>query len=388
MKCSKNINDLFNEEELIEILKGLIQRKSQNPLETEEEVAKYVQHLLIENNIKAELSYASPGRPNVIAKIKGAGDGPTILYNGHLDVVPAGCDWNIDPFDGIIKDDRMYGRGTADMKSGVAAMIYAAIILNRMGNRFLGQLILFFNVDEERENLGMLKFLEEEHKADFAIISEPTSLDICIGHKGVARYRVKTYGTNGHVSFVEKPDNALYKMTKLINELEKLSFVVKEKEHPLIGKASLAVTQIKGGTAPNIVPNYCEIEIDRRLLPGEKQEEVLSQIEECLNIIAKSNNFEYELENYLFIPASYIDESHSFIKQVSQSILAVKKHEPEIKAFEACCEAPFLSVEKGIPTIICGPGNLQQAHVTDEYVELNQVKDASKIFIDLILRML
>ena len=377
----------FQKEELFGILQGLIQKPSENPNGTEEEAAKYVLGVLQNHGIGAELSWVAPGRPNVIARLKGEKAGSTLLYNGHLDVVPAGPNWSVDPFRGIIKDGKLFGRGASDMKSGVSAMLYAAIVLKRMGCPFAGELILYFNVDEEGPNSGMKKFLTEDITADFAVIGEPTQLNLCIGHRGVARYRVRTRGTPGHTAYVTEPDNAITKMTKFITALEELGAKIKRKKDSVLGPASLIVSQISGGTAPNVVPGWCEIEIDRRTLPGETREGVLQEIRACLDETARLHGIGYELEEYLFLPASLIDKDHAFVKRLMKSIRNVRKTESRIEAFGATCEAPFFSIEKQIPTLIFGPGSLEQAHVADEYVLLDEVVEASLVFIDLVLSL-
>lgn len=385
---SEKVSDYFDSNELIQIFKGLIAQKSENPINTEESAARYVQKIFNDNGIDAELSWAAAERPNVIVRIKGNSKGPTLLYNGHLDVVPAGSGWQDDPFAGVIRDGKLYGRGAADMKSGVAAMIYSVIVLKRMGNPFAGELLLFFNVDEERENLGMKKFLKSNLTADYAVISEPTNLDICIAHKGVARYRLRTIGTSQHAAKIRESDNAVAKMASFIEALVQLDEKIKERKDPLLGNASLTVTQIRGGTAPNIVPGLCEIEIDRRLLHGETKGSALTEIENVLRNAAKINKFDYELENYLFLPATTISKEHVLIKSLAKVNQQLYKKVAKIDIFEATCEAPFLSVNKGIPTVIFGPGSLNQAHVVNEFVEIQQVIDASTIFTELALEIL
>lgn len=384
-----DFSEHFQSEELLEILQGLIAEKSEYPLNTEESAARYVQGILMENGIHASLHWAEDGRPNVLAELIGSAEGPTLLYNGHLDVVPAGDGWKSDPFKAIIRDGKLYGRGAADMKSGVAAMIYAAIVLKRMGNPFAGKLILFFNVDEERENAGMRHFLKEDITADYAIISEPTNLNICIAHKGVARYRLKTLGTPQHAAKANNlVNNAITNMSTIISALGNLDRQVKQKNDPLLGNPSLTVTQIKGGTAINVVPSECEIEIDRRLVAGETENEVLDEIEDALQGVTASTNIQYELENYLFLPATSIPKNHVLVESLGTVVERLFDKKANVTVFEATCEAPFLSVYKGIPTIICGPGSLEQAHVMDEFVEVQQVIDAAQMFIGLVQQLL
>ena len=386
---SSSFTNHFQQDELIGILQELISRKSDYPNHTEESVAHYVKKLLNENGIETKLEWVADDRPNLYAELIGRSPGSTLLYNGHLDVVPAGEGWRDDPFKSVIREGKLYGRGSADMKSGLAAMIYATIILKRMGNPFNGKLILFFNVDEERENLGMRHFLKGNVTADYAIISEPTDLNICIAHKGVARYRLRTKGTPMHAAKVkEGDDNAITNMSFYIKALDKLNKELNKKNDPLLGNASLVVSQIKGGTAINIVPGHCEIEIDRRLLGGETKEEARAEIENALNNFVKDNNVDFELENYLFLPATNISRNHVLVERLEEVVDELCENQSSVATFDATCEAPFLSVYKGIPTVICGPGSIDQAHVVDEFVEVQQVIEASKIFTGLALKIL
>ncbi|MFK9093860.1 M20 family metallopeptidase [Bacillus salipaludis] len=383
-----NIPNYFHSEELIQILCGLIDKNSENPTSTEEGAALFIQSLLKDNGIESELSYADKGRPNLIARLKGNKPGKTLLFNGHLDVVPAGLGWSVDPFKGIVQDGKVFGRGAADMKSGLAAMIYAAIVLKKMGTPFSGEIILFFNVDEERVNIGMQHFLKSDITAHYAVIGEPTNLDICIAHKGVGRYKLHTKGTSQHAAKVENMDNAINKMAAIIYELNRLNEKISTLEDPLLGKGSLTITEIKGGIAPNMVPDHCTIEIDRRLLPADTQESVNLEIKQSLRSTNDLSELDYELEEYLFLPASYISKDHSLVKSLKNVKEKIQGKEANVRVFEATCEASFLSQHKGIPTVIVGPGSLRQAHVVDEYVEIDEVIQAAAIYIELGLQLL
>lgn len=390
-ECKKDYN-----KELIALVQGLISRNSENPTTTEEEVAAFVLDTLTQHGIAAEFSWAAPGRPNVVARLSGSRPGPgrKLILNGHLDVVPAGAGWSRDPLGGAVEDGKLYGRGSSDMKAGVAAMMYAAITLKRAGNPFCGDLILFFNVDEERENAGMKLFLAEDLTADYAIIGEPTGLQLCVGHRGVARYRLRTRGTPGHTAFTEQPDNAIHKMLPYIVGLTKLSVEVEGRSHPIVGRSTLTVTQIHGGDAPNMVPGWCMAEIDRRLLPGETRAQVRSEIERCLReAVPDGDGDDYELENYLFVPASHIDTEHPLVRAAIHAgsrvrAAAGRTDAPRVESFAATCEAPYFMLDKGIPTLICGPGSLAQAHTVDEYVEVAQVVEAVQLYIAFVEELL
>ncbi|MCW2257902.1 acetylornithine deacetylase [Providencia alcalifaciens] len=359
--------------ELLELLCALIRHKSENPPGEEQLVAEFIYRYFKQEDIDVELQEVTPGRPNAIAHLKGIGQVKHLLFNGHIDVVPCGRGWSTEPFDPIIKDGKVFGRGAADMKSGVAGMMYAATLLKRNQDQFSGDLTLVFNVDEERINLGMLHYIKNGVTADYAIIGEPTSLEVCIAHKGVSRYNLSTKGTAGHAAKTRYPDSAISKMAKILPALEQHRGDVEAIEHPLLGNASMIITTINGGTAPNIVPQHCDIEIDRRLVPGEDRQQIANNIHRAIREYNERETIEYELDNYLFIPASDIAENHELTLATLETVsrFTEKKVTPQI--FEATCEAPFFSVTSNIPTLIMGPGGLAQAHVKDEFVEIKEL---------------
>ncbi|MEX9689564.1 M20 family metallopeptidase [Providencia rettgeri] len=369
--------------ELLELLCALIRHKSENPPGEEQQVAEFIYHYFKQENIDVEMQEVAPGRPNVIAHLKGSGKGKHLLFNGHIDVVPCGCGWSTEPFDPVIKDGKVFGRGAADMKSGVAAMMYAATLLKRNQDAFSGNLTLVFNVDEERINLGMLHYIKDVISADYAIIGEPTSLGVCIAHKGVSRYNLSTKGTAGHAAKTRYPDSAISKMAKILPAIEQHRTSVEEISHPLLGNASMIITTINGGTAPNIVPQHCDIEIDRRLVPGEEKQEIEARLHQAIAQYNKGEEIDYHLDNYLFIPASDIPADHELTKVALDTVsrFTEKTAQPEI--FEATCEAPFFSVTSEIPTLIMGPGGLAQAHVKDEFVEIKELYLAAEIYYDM-----
>ncbi|POT59897.1 acetylornithine deacetylase [Citrobacter amalonaticus] len=374
-------------QELLTLLCSLIQHPSENPPGNENAVALFIASILRSEGIETEIEEVAPGRPNVIAHLKGIQPGKRLILNGHTDVVPCGDGWSVDPFAAVIDGDCVIGRGAADMKSGVAAMIYAAILIKRRQYAFKGEITLLFNVDEERINLGMEHFVAQGVEADFAIIGEPTSLEICVAHKGVSRTRLTTHGTAGHAAKTRNPDSAIDKMALLLPKLLEECLRVKQKYHPLLGNASMLVTTINGGSAPNIVPQSCSIEIDRRVLPGELRNEINSSLQDALMVDGLSMEQDYSLDNYLFIPASSIEESHPLTETACRVVNAITGNAKKT-IFDATCEAPFFSVGCQIPTIILGPGDLSQAHVKDEFVRIEELHQAAKIYISLALNLL
>lgn len=381
------LETVFKEEEQISIFKKLIQIPSENPGDLEKDIALEIQRILKKEGINSELKFVDENRPNLYAVLEGSQDGKTLVYNGHLDTVPSGNKWTKGPFSAYEdKNNLIYGRGAVDMKSGVASMLYAAICLKRMRKPEQGKLILFFNVDEEVSNKGMKQFLTEDINIDYAIISEPTDLDVCIGHKGVSRYKVRTKGTAGHAAIVTNPDNAIEKMNKLLPCLFNYGHEIRnQKQDEFLGNATSSVTLIQGGTGGNIIPDECSVTIDRRTLPHETEKSVLQEYYDLFKKEAPS--VEYEIETSSYLPSSIIKKDHKLVQTVYE-IAKNRKNNVRIKAFEATCEAPFFSVMKSIPTIIYGPGKLEQAHVINEHVDRSQVIDAGISFINICINLL
>ena len=361
----------FDPSEVAATVMDLIRHRSDYPEATEESCCRRIAEILDAEGIGARMVEAAPGRPNVQAVVEGSEAGPTIILNGHVDVVPADAGaWTHAPFEPVLDGERIYGRGAADMKGGVASCLLAAIALKRAGTPFPGRVILYFNADEERTNLGMRKFLEQALDADFAIVAEPTENAVHVGHRGVSRWRVRTSGRPGHVALEAEPENAVEDMAVVVSTLKSYRKSLSAVRHPILGSASAGVTLIKGGSAANVVPAQCEIVMDRRLLPGESRESIDAGLRRCLDACGVA----YELENESWLDASLTPPDHPMIERLRDAVTGTTGA-CEIGVFPATCEAPFFSLQRGIPTAIFGPGSIAQAHVNDEFVSLGQVME-------------
>ena len=356
--------------ELTGLLTELVGRRSDFPHATEAACCRYVAEVLQREGIAHRVVEAAPDRPNIYATLDGGADGPTVVLNGHLDVVPAGeKEWSHPPFEPVVRDGRLFGRGAADMKAGLASCLYALIALKRTRTPFKGRVILFFNVDEERTNLGMRQFLTEDVDADFAVVAEPTENELHIGHRGVARFFVRTRGRPEHVARTPEPDNnAIEKMAPLITALTGYRKGLSDKRHPVLGAASGGVTVISGGTAANVVPGLCEITLDRRLLPDETEAGISADIRAALEPIG----IPFELETESWLGASLVAPEHPMVQRLRNVVLQ-GGGAGKIDVFPATCEAPYFTQDKGIPAVIFGPGSIAQAHVVDEFVRLDEV---------------
>jgi acetylornithine deacetylase len=281
----------------------------------------------------------------------------------------------IPPFDPQIKNDRVYGRGACDTKAGLAAMMHAMSDLKKSGEQPCSEVWVVSAVDEEHTYRGVLK-LREKLQATAAVVSEPTEVRMMISSKGCLRWRIIVQGKAAHSSKPDLGANAIEHMARLVCLLREHSAHLKRFKHPLVGSPTLSVGLIHGGTQVNVVPGSCWIEVDRRLVPGEEPEKVLSDYRELLmGFCATHPDIEVVME-----PPALQDqplETPADCALVSHTARVLQ----EIGLDPRPCGVPFGSdasklSRAGIPSIILGPGSIEQAHTVDEFVEIEQVEKA------------
>lgn len=363
----------------VEILRELVSLDSQNPPGREEACARYLAGLLKQEGFDTYVQEFSPGRCNLLAVLGRHGQNGLIL-NGHLDVVPAGGGWSVPPMSLTEHKGKLYGRGTCDMKGAISAMVAAAIRIAREKKPLKKNLVLLFVGDEETKNLGIRALLAERNiAADAALIGEPSEMRVLFGNKGYASYYVKTRGKACHASTPHLGENAIYHMAPVLVKLQQYARQVQKIKDPYMGGASFSVGTIQGGTKINIVPEHCEIEVERRVLPGETAKSVLKELQDALCAMA-------EVEPRSFMAAGFTSPQHPFIKKVSQETAEVvgEKETPDV--FLAGTEASFFT-NLGIPTAIIGPGSLKQAHRVDEFVEKEQLLQSVELYYRIASRM-
>lgn len=323
------------------------------------------------------------GRANIIARIGGDGSGRRILFEGHLDVVPAAEGWTVPPFQATQKDGKIYGRGASDMKSGVAAMISAAEQLLKEGYDFQNnQLILVFVADEEVGCRGIKTFLASDafQGADFAVISEPTDLEIALCHKGSCHYEITLYGQAAHAAAPQLGVNALVHGAKVIEAIQKLAEKLARRTYPRLGGAVLSPTLISAGNRWNVIPDLCTVTVDRRLLPGETAEDARQELAALLeDLKANDSAFRYSLELVQLAEAGAITEECEAARLGARAYFKVFGQEACFQGFGVTCEQAFL-IHAGVPTFIFGPGDCELCHVPDEYVLEEKLENAAEFF--------
>lgn len=397
MKGSNLMNsDILNrlksvvaEEEVISIIGNLVIISSHRGIENQETgVAKYIHNFFQKEGIDSELVHVADGRFNVIARLKGSGEGKSLLLTGHTDTVPP-YDMD-DPYCLKIKEGKLYGRGVVDMKGPLACMAYSLVAIKRANIKLNGDLLFAGVIDEEEKSLGTIDLIERGIKADAAIVGEPSNLDICVAHRGLEWFELQFIGKAVHGGNQDKGINAILKASNFIQRVEeKLMPKINMETHPLIGKSSMNYGTIMGGTQPSTVAGECTLKIDRRWVPGVKYSDVIKQYQ---NIIDELSNEDKDFTCYIKVmdesvmkegyvhEAMETDVKHPIVSITRDMTEGVWGKSPEITYFPAWSDGGLLNTYANIPTIIFGPGGLESAHSKDEHLDIDQVLPAVLIY--------
>ena len=324
-----------------------------------------------------------PGRSNLVAVLQGKTRRRLVL-EAHMDTVSI-RNMTIPPFEPLIRDGRLYGRGSVDDKAGLAAMMHAVASIKADGITPTCEVWLAAVVDEEFTYRGVVT-LCEGLQAEAAIVAEPTGLRAVVASKGVLRLRIVTKGKAAHSAVPHRGINAITHMARIVLALEEENTRLARQSHPMLGSPTVSVGVIQGGVQVNLVPDYCAAEIDRRLLPGESAIDVIAHFQAMLDRI---KNTHPTFEAFLEEPPLLVDEAlstpaHAAVVQCVQQVLS------DLGINDQTCGVPFGSdaskfSRAQIPAIIFGPGSIDQAHAENEYVELEQVEQAARFYRQFIL---
>ena len=366
---------------------SILERLVQIPSATghEQAVAQAFAGLCKTAGLAVEMQDVQPDRPNVIASWT-VGRGPRLLLTGHLDTVPVGEGWSRDPFGAEVSAGRLYGRGACDMKGGIAAMLGAIIDIRARGAEPAGDVVLAAVVGEEEDSAGTLALIARGVEADWAVLSEPTAMALVVANRGLMNYRLVVKGSSVHASSPELGHNAVTAAAQLVLELEALSDGLATRKHHLFGPPNLTVGTIHGGTRPYVVPDRCEVEVDRRVNPGETREHVVAELQAAIaRTRARFPWLEVDLEvgpDYL---AFEIAEEHELVRAMTAAMAAAQLPR-RISAWRAASDAGFLVHAAGIPCVLFGPGDIEQgAHRPDEWIDLVDLEAAQRVFECLLL---
>ena len=266
---------------VVTCLERLVAFDTENPPGHEIEAIEYLADLFRAIGWQVDVMNLAPGRANVLAVLRN-GEGPTLAFNSHVDVVPAGSGWTSDPFKLTSRAGNLYGRGACDAKGQVAAMVEALHLLSNMRRQWSGTLMAIFVADEEVASAGARAFAATHPKIDFCVVGEPTSNAIAIAHKGSMRPLIRVKGVPAHSGSPDLEVNPLYKAAIFLQMVERAHSDLRSLSHPLLGSPSLTVTRMSGGHADNVTPQSCDLLLDRRLIPQESESDVREQIDNLL----------------------------------------------------------------------------------------------------------
>lgn len=395
MKDYKHVADCIKKDELIKFTQELVRINSVYDPEkaeaNEKAAAEYIYEFLKKEGFEVHIEEVAPGRPNVIAFLRGKQPGKTILFEGHTDVVTAGDpdQWNYDPFGAEIVGDRMYGRGTCDTKGNVAAAIFAAKAVKDSGQDFCGSILLCIPCDEEGMMIGIKDFIRRgwADSVDGAVICEPEDNHICIFEKGAMRAEIRVYGKQCHGAMPLTGINPNWRLAKIICELEKLEQAEKERLgcHEYLKWPSITPTIIsspaKGEAQINVVPGEAFMTLDIRTVPGQDHAVLKQEILDIYERLSKGDpDFNATLEIIEERPWTETSKDAPITKAVYQAVEEVTGSKPIWQGVPGATDGTFLHAWKSIPVIVIGAGNTFIPHHADEYVDIPELLDASRIY--------
>ena len=374
--------DAVDPDEVLRYARALIAAPSENPGGTEEEAVEVAKGILAAIGADSRVVRSEEGRPSLVARV-GSGDRPRLAWNGHLDTVPAGdlSQWSTDPFGGEVVDGRLVGRGACDMKGPIASALGAVAAIHRAGLELAGTLDLHLVADEEHAGIHGTKVLLEEGLVDqdAAVVGEPTEMEIALAERGGAWVVAVARGKGAHGSTPHLGVNAIVSMSRFVLRLPE---VLPDRTHPLTGPPTVNVALVAGGSAPNVVPDRCEVDIDRRIVPGEDDREaVLEPFRRLVaEIAAEDPDVDIDIGLRDWVEAAETTGDSAIASRSRDAIAAETGAEPPITGFTGITDARYYINDAKIPTVILGPGTLKVAHMPDESIGVDELVTGARAY--------
>ena len=358
-----------------ELLQTLVRMDTRDPPGREIDIARIVHDRLRKAGLESVLDEFTPGRANVVARLGGRGERPSLVFSAHFDTVPLGREeWAHDPFGAEVIDGALHGRGAADMKGGMAAMIVAAESLAAETAALAGDLVLAFTAGESSNCLGAVELSRSRalEGAGALLVSEPTSMEVLLAEKGALWLRLTAHGSSGHPSAGEGTrGSAIERMADVLCDLRSLTF--HDCSHPLLGLPTVSAGRIEGGTVVNLTPDRCEVDIDVRTLPGMVSDVVEKHILDHVG-------HDLELERLDHKPAIETAGDHPFARLCLDVVSAERGAPAEPGGASYYSDATILAPAFDLPMVIIGPGRLGMSGRTDEYVMVSDVERAVELY--------
>ena len=372
----------IDREAVVTLLRQLVAVPSHTP-DGEIEAAGVLESFLYQAGISSARQEVDEFGVNVIATVPARDEVDGLLFNGHLDVVPPSSAMAYPPFDATIEGDRLWGRGAADMKGGVAAMACALAAVRGAGVPLKRPVTLSAVASEEQGCRGTAALVRRGVDARWAVVGEPTGLDLVIAHKGVDRYQVTVEGRSAHESMPGRGINAIVHATHIISALDTYLFPkAKQHAHPLLGPATYNIGTIQGGISRNMVPDRCMFRVSKRWLPGDSAKAIRAEIEATIreaDPMAQVSVIREPDVEAVPRPPLEIPSDHPLAQTLAKTVNHVTGRWPAQRGWVAYTDGALLQVA-GIPTVVFGPGDLALAHGDDEHILLSEVVTAAEIY--------
>ena len=361
----------------VELARDLVRLPSMNPPGDETGPIGLLARLLETAGLACEVHAFAPNRPSLVARLPGSGDGAPLAFTGHVDVVPLGAaPWSRDPFAGEISDGKLHGRGSADMKAGIAAFVDAVL---EIADRELSRgITLVITAGEETgcEGAFHLARVGALGRASLLVVAEPSSNEMILAHKGSLRLGVTARGRTAHSSMPELGDNAIYKAVDWIGRLRTFSFAAPD--HPLLGGSTLAVTTIQAGLNINSIPDKARFTVDFRTVPAEDHAALLAAV-------CTATGPDAEIVTVVDVPGFSTAPGDLAITPVIAAYERAFGRPPVPLGAPYFTDASALTPAFGnVATVVIGPGDMGQAHQTDEFCRVDRIDEARAIYADII----
>ncbi|WP_432476630.1 M20 family metallopeptidase [Nocardioides sp. GXQ0305] len=377
---------LIEEDELVALTRELVRVPGENPPGQEEATAHALAGMCEARGLDVEVDEVIPGRPNVVASF-GEGGSPGLLLLGHTDVVPVGTGWTRDPFAGELRDGAVHGRGSTDMKGGLAACLVAMAAVLRAGVRLPGAVHLAALVDEEDTGLG-IRHLVDRGLPPLAgcVVAEPTDLRTVVAARGDSYLHYRVTGRAAHSGDPSEGRNAIVGAARLVADLEVWHAELAAARHPLVGPATVSVGTVHGGQGTSIVAAECDLTADRRLLPDEGPDAVLAEARARLDALDLATaDLSAEVTMSMAMPGFATPADHPWPTLVDGALADAGGPKLPVAGWTAACDGGFVA-RTGVPVVVLGPGSLDRAHRADERVEVAQLVTAARAYALTLLR--
>jgi succinyl-diaminopimelate desuccinylase len=362
--------------------------------EAEEPAARWVEARFKEIGLQTLFEVVEPGRPNVIGRWQGSKGGKTLMFEGHTDVVTEGDvnQWTYPPFEARIVDDRMYGRGVNDMKGGLVAAICATKAIVKSGIRLGGDILIGAVCDEEGHMIGIKHFVEQgwADDVDAAIICEPEENHLCISQKGVMWVRITFTGKMAHGAMPLTGVNSAYPTAGFLTAMQKLEAeqIATHGKHEFLGQPSITPTilrsPVRGEPQNNVMPAQTEVVLDIRLIPGQSPEQIKARIKNACDTIAAAQGpdkpVSYDVEVLETRAPTATDRTEPIVQVLDQAYRDLTGQEPVYGGVPGSTDGTILNSQAGIPIVTCGPGDIHIPHHVDEWLGLDELIEATRLY--------